>query len=255
MPLWTKQYLQSLRNKLTQIVDGLDNRLEVVVDGRTAPALDSITIGSGRKMRTAILFFDIRGFTNRTTSSDMNSLKNTLFMLDCVIPMVMQIIYDFGGYIEKNTGDGLMAIIGAEKTDSVAANDSLNTATTIFYVLKNVINPLLEAKGIQKVDARIGIDLGTVLIARIGLPTGTARHQRNFLTAVGPSANLACKIQGMAGTNQIWTGDNIKRLAQEWRKDYFVDKTPTDWTWTYSNDATKSYKVWFYNATKTNPNI
>jgi class 3 adenylate cyclase len=255
MPLWTQQYLQSLRDKLAQIVDGLDTRLEAVANGRTAPALDSITIGSGRKMRTAILFFDIRGFTNRTTSADVNSLKNTLFMLDCVIPMVMQVIYDFGGYIEKNTGDGLMAIIGAEKTDAVAANDALNTATTIFYVLKNVINPLLEAKGIQKVDARIGIDLGTVLIARIGLPTGTARHPRNFLTAVGPSANLACKIQGMADTNQIWVGDNIKSYAADWRQDFFIDKTPVDWVWNYSSDANRSYKVWLYNASKSNPSI
>lgn len=253
MPKWNKEYYESLSDKFTTLLVGLNERLDDVVNGRVTPALDDIPIGSARKMRAAILFFDIRGFTNRTSSADLNSLKKTLYMLDCVIPMVMQIIYDFDGYIEKNTGDGLMAIIGAEQTDEKAANNALNAATTIFYVLKKLISPFLKNEGIEEVNARIGIDMGTLLIARIGLPTGTSKHQRNFLTVVGPAANLSCKIQGMAGTNEIWTGDLIKVNAEEWRRGFFVDKTPASWTWHYHNKPDQSYQIWNYNATKSDP--
>jgi len=252
MPTWNLAYIQEINDKLDSIVDGLDDRLESVIDGRIAPALDDITIGSGRKMRAAILFFDIRGFTKRTSSADLEKLKETLYMLDCVIPMIMKVIYDHNGYIEKNTGDGVMAIIGAEETDEVAANNALDTATTIFYVLKHIVNPHLESVGIEKINARIGIDMGTLLFTRIGLPSGTAKTKRNFLTAVGPCANLASKIQNMADTNEIWTGDLIKANSRKNRQSYFVDKTPVNWTWSYSK-TNRSYKIWNYNAVKVEP--
>jgi class 3 adenylate cyclase len=253
MPKWNIDYFNALKEKFDSITNGLDDRIERVVDGRVAPALEDITIGSGRKMRAATLFFDIRGFSNLTSSADLHSLKKTLVMLDCVIPMVMQIVYDNDGYVEKNTGDGIMALIGVESDDKTAANNALNTATTIFYVLKNLINPFLAAQNINPVNARIGIDLGTILIARVGLPSGTAKQQRNFLTAVGPSANLSCKIQQQAGTNEIWTGDLIYQNAADWRKKYFKDKTPANWTWSYANSPSKKYNIWEYDAVKTDP--
>lgn len=252
MPTWNLAYIQEVNDRLVSIVDGLDDRLDSIVDGRIAPALENITIGSGRKMRAAILFFDIRGFTKRTSSADLEKLKETLYMLDCVIPIIMKVIYDHNGYIEKNTGDGVMAIIGAEESDEDAANKALDIATAIFYVLKHIVNPHLESVGIEKINARIGIDMGTLLITRIGLPSGAAKTKRNFLTAVGPCANLASKIQHLANTNEIWTGDLIKVNSRENRQSYFVDKTPADWTWSYNN-TNRSYKIWNYNAVKVEP--
>src|SRR5437868_2902743 len=145
MPNWNKDYYTSLKNRFQTINKDLDSRLSSVVDGRITPSLDDLTIGSARKMRAAVLFFDIRSFTTMTQLPDMNKLKKTLFMLDCVIPMVMNIIYDYKGYIEKNTGDGIMAIIGAEENDNNAANAALDVAAIIFYVLKNIVNPHLQS--------------------------------------------------------------------------------------------------------------
>jgi adenylate cyclase len=250
MPNWNKEYYTTLEDKFSSITEGLSDNLDKIVDGRVTPALEDISIGTGRKMRAATLFFDIRGFTKRTSADD-KSLKETLMLLDCVIPMVMQIIYDYEGYIEKNTGDGIMALIGVEKDDETAANNALSAATTIFYVLKNLINPFLESIGIAKVDARIGIDMGTVLISRVGLPTGTSKIRRNFLTVIGPSANLSSKLQGMAGTNEIWTGDLIYSNAREARKKHFRLKSPKSWTWIYQNSPEKTYNIWLYNAVRT----
>ncbi len=174
-------------------------------------------------------------------------------MLDCVIPMVMHIVYDYGGYVEKNTGDGVMAIVGAEESDDNAASAALSIATTTFYALRHLVNPYLESMDIQKVDARIGIDLGTLLIARIGVPTGTSKLPRSFLTVVGPSANLSCRLQEMAGTNQIWTGDLIRRNAEDNRQRFFKDKTPESWTWNYLANPEKVYSIWHYNASRVDP--
>jgi len=250
MPSWNREYYNGLEEKFEAITSGLSGNIDKIVDGRVTPALEDISIGTGRKMRAATLFFDIRDFTSRTSADD-ESLKKTLILLDCVIPMVMQVIYDYGGYIEKNTGDGIMALLGVEKDDEGGANDALSAATTIFYVLDNIVNPYLESLGIKKVDARIGIDMGTVLISRMGLPTGTSKIRRNFLTVIGPSANLASKLQGMAGTNQIWTGDLIYSNSHDWRKKHFRKKTPTSWTWIYHGIPNKTYDIWLFNAVRT----
>lgn len=253
MPTWNHDYYNTLNERFQSVTNRIDDRLNDIISGRTAPAVDDIAIGSAKKVRAAAFFFDIRGFSSRTGSADMAELRKTLLMLDCVIPMIMHVIYDYGGYVEKNTGDGVMAVVGVDGSDTDAANSALDIATVCFFLLKNMINPFLISEGVSGVDARIGIDIGNLLLARLGTHTGQARHARNFLTAVGPSANLACRLQERAGTNEIWVGDNIATHARDNRKHFFVNKTPPDWGWHYSHDATKVYHIWHYNAVKTDP--
>ena len=257
MPEWTSEYYESLAERFFNMADGLSDRLDAVVDGREAPAVEDIPIGSARKLRAAILFFDIRDFTGRTGSADLDKMKEALFMLDCVIPTVEHVVYDYGGYVEKNTGDGIMAIIGAGSDDATAANAALDVATTSFYVLQNLVNGYLASVGVPTVDARIGIDLGTTLLARIGTPQGSAKQARSFLTAVSPAANLASRLQReMAGTNEIWTGHLIERNAAEWRQRFFQDKTPERWTWSWYSGGERTgetYRIWRYNASKKDP--
>jgi class 3 adenylate cyclase len=88
MPTWNTVYYETLVESLSGITESLNDRLETVVDGREAPAVEDIAIGSARRLRAAILFFDIRGFTGRTNTSNLSSLREALQMLDCVVPMI-----------------------------------------------------------------------------------------------------------------------------------------------------------------------
>lgn len=254
MPIWNDDYRKKIRDRFAALAEGLDDSLEDITDGRVAPALDDIAIGSARKLDGAALFFDIRGFTERSASSATEDLQKTLILLNCVIPTVMQVVYDHGGYVEKNTGDGVLALIGLGDDHETVANLALDVAVVTFSVLKHVINPELESRGIQAVDARIGIDLGEMLIARIGTPTGGSDHQRNFLTAVGPTPNIACRLQTKAATNQIWVGDLVKQHARMDRQEHFVrkDEGDTEWTWIYKQSKAR-YSYWHYNAVKSTP--
>jgi hypothetical protein len=166
MPSWTSAYEGELRAFFRELTTALPARLRQVVTGRTTPALEALTIGSAREVAATVLFFDIEGSTNRTPTGRSEHLRTTLATLNCVIPMISRVVTDHGGYIEKNTGDGLTAIFGPCNS---SANDALDTATTCFYVLREVVNPFLTMNGIAAVDARIGIDHGQILLARIGL--------------------------------------------------------------------------------------
>jgi hypothetical protein len=56
MPNWNKDYWNTIKDHFSSNIDGLDDRVESVTDGRITPALEDIAIGSGRKMRTVCLF-------------------------------------------------------------------------------------------------------------------------------------------------------------------------------------------------------
>ncbi len=242
-------YRSEIQAKAPQLL----RRLDAIADGRVAPAVDDIVIGSGRKVTACVIFFDIRGFTRLTSSDDPNTLKRTLFILNCVIPAMMRVLYRYGAYVEKNTGDGLMAILGVETNAQETAKNAIEAAAEIFYVLHELVNPVLIEQGISSIDARIGMDMGPLLLARIGLPTGSSVHERSSLTAVGPAANRACKLQGFAGTNEIWCGDSIRNAASPDSLHLFADVTSGDWAWCYGGNANAPYRCWRYDGVADDP--
>lgn len=239
MRTWNREYWFYLTEQFRSISKDLKSKLMGVVAGRVMPSADLIPIGSARKVNAAVLFFDIRGSSNR-------SGLVALYTLDVVIPMVMRIVHDHDGYIEKNTGDGVMAIFTA-MDEQKACKAAIESAMTCFYVLKHAINPHLSQVSIPSVDARIGIDFGEILVARIGVHKGSANQDRSFLTAIGPAANIACRLQEQSGTNQIWVGNTIKANApQEWQN-FFKRVLPVEWTWV-SSGTTEPYPAWHFDA-------
>ena len=95
--------------------------------------------------------------------------------------------------MEKNTGDGLMAIFGTETRNSfLIARDAIESAMAMQYVMLNDIHSRLVNEGLPVMNFRIGIDMGEVLISRIGM------NSLNFLTVVGDAANRASKLQALA---------------------------------------------------------
>lgn len=236
-----KSYVSTLVESVPTTVE----RLAGIANGRVAPAVEDLSIGSARNVTAAVIFFDIRGFTKRTSSSALDELKKTLFMLNCVIPSMMRVLFRHGAYVEKNTGDGLMAVLGGGDNEAVIASKALSACSEMLFVLDDVVNPVLREHGVLPVDARIGVDLGVILLARIGMPRGAAAHDRSSLTAVGPAANIACKLQGMAGTNEIFCGDRVRAGEPLLGQPLFLNVTPPGWGWTYGN-SDRPYSCWRY---------
>lgn len=171
-------------------------------------------------------------------------MVRTLLLLNTVIPLMMSVVYDHEGYVEKNTGDGLMAIIGVGKTDGEAARATMATAATMMYAMREMVNPQLILLGIPTIQVRITADLGDLLLARIGVPAGSAAQTRSYLTAIGPAANLASKLaEDVAQPNEILVGDLVWRNSGEVMS--FSAATPANWEWRYAG-STLPYWAWRY---------
>lgn len=244
---WTKDLFDDLREQCRAMLSKTPRSESDISKARILPSSDNFSLAEAKTVKAAALFFDLRGFTQRIHSDDLSARLDGLAVINAVIPVVSRIIYGVRGYIEKNTGDGVMGIIGVEESDSDAVKNAMLAAIRIFAALKQVINPELQSHGIAPTDARIGIDYGQLLLARVGLPTGKASMDRNFITAVGATANIACKIQQQAGTNEIWLGDSLKIHApQEWLHMFHEVSIPNwPWVWTPSGDP---YRVWKFSG-------
>ncbi len=199
---WTSDFHnKSIRARIEKQVRIYQKRGPQISLGRTMPDLKSLIIGEAKTMTAAVLFFDLAKFTKTTSAL---SPENTLFTLNLIIPSIMDIVRHWRGEIEKNTGDGIMAIFGTEtRYREEIAKPAIEAAMAIRYVMLNDIKPSLDSLGLPPLDFRIGIDMDELLIARIGI------NNHSFLTAVGDAANRASKLQSLAETNGICIGDNL----------------------------------------------
>lgn len=242
---WQKELFEELRKECRATLGKSPKSESDIPNARVLPSSDGFSLAGAKSVKAAALFFDLRGFTQRVNSDDLQVRLEGLAVLNAVVPVVSRIVYKAGGYIEKNTGDGVMAIIGVEENDKEAVRSSITVALRIFAALNQIINPELQRLGIAPTGARIGIDYGPLLLARVGLPTGTASMDRNFITAVGVSANIACKIQQQAGTNELWLGDSLRMHApQDWLQ-WFNEVTIPNWPWVWTPSG-DTYRVWNY---------
>ena len=162
----------------------------------------------------AIMFLDICGFSSRP-SETVDEQSNNLKALNLFFTEMVRIAEDYGGTVEKNTGDGLMVYFedGAKSTES-GSKQAVSCGLTMLRTASKIINPVLENIGIQKIEFRIGIDHGPITVAKLG-----AARRFNALVAIGTGANVACKMLRFGGPNEIIIGDLVKKeLPVEWHK-------------------------------------
>ncbi len=144
--------------------------------------------GDGERIRAAMWFCDLRGFTSHAETLpevEMIGLLNDFF------GMVNDAIDRHGGEILKFIGDAVLAIFplhhGADPGEVCraayqAARDA-RTAVEIYNLTRGEERPAL--------DFGIALHLGEVLYGNIGAP-----HRLDF-TVIGPAVNLVSRIEGL----------------------------------------------------------
>jgi class 3 adenylate cyclase len=224
----TREYWRSQVNRIQAVVEKIVEAGSVVSNGRVLPEDDSLVIGQGRRLRMAVLFLDVSSFSERLSNS-ASEQEILLRILNLFFTEMVRVAEDYGGTVEKNTGDGLMAYFedSSDHTEDNGCKRAVAAALSMFYANAYAISPLLASSGIAPLQFRIGIDHGPVTIARVG-----AAKRFNSLVAIGATANVACKMLSSAEPDELVIGDRVVRnLPVEWHR-YCVIK-PTSSGWVY----------------------
>ncbi|WP_435159836.1 adenylate/guanylate cyclase domain-containing protein [Haladaptatus sp. DFWS20] len=208
MPNFPDSHQEEIVERIEERTETVEERLEDIPKGRTNPSLGDLTIHSAKRYRLGVVFVDINGFSDYMSDNDD---EDTLFMLNVFIPEIMELVRDFGGKLEKNTGDGILAYFGAGDDDESAVETLLEYIATVKWTLDNHINPILEDHDIETISISTGSAYDNVYISRIGAHSGKQRMNR--LTAVSSGANVASELEGMAGTNEHYVNDGVFKYA------------------------------------------
>jgi class 3 adenylate cyclase len=197
------------------------NAQSIVTDGRTLPDDEALAIGSGRRMNVAILFLDICGSSQRPSYTEEEQLIN-LRVLNLFFSEMIKIVEDYGGFVEKNTGDGLLAYFEDNGGDppETAVKRAVTCGLTMMATNDYYIKTILQNSRIEPLKFRLSIEYGPVTIGRLG-----AARRFNSIVAIGNAANFASKMLSKAKAGDILLGATAK------------DKLPVDWQYRYTELA------------------
>lgn len=142
-----------------------------------------------------VVFSDIIGFTQ--LSNTLRS-RRVAELLNEYLAEMTQAIFDNGGTVDKFMGDAILALFGApeELTPNEQVRRAIAAARQMYHSLDK-LNERWEEQGISKVQFRCGIHQGTAVVGMFG------SAERADYTAIGPSINIAARIQEAADPNCI----------------------------------------------------
>ncbi|MFS2150660.1 adenylate/guanylate cyclase domain-containing protein [Rhizobium sp. Rhizsp42] len=213
-----------------------------VTAGRVIPDATDLPIHAGRRLDAAVMFLDISKFSSRPSSTDAEQ-ENLLRILSLFFTEMIRVIEDYGGYLEKNTGDGLMAYFTKEAGDTVSVQQkAVSAALTMFTAAAEIVNPLIIASNLVPIDFRICIDHGPITVAKVGAARGF-----NGIVAIGATANIASKMLAVADANTLLLGQSmLSGLPANWLQNWVTLKSAdTGWIFT---ETGKPYGFWQYNG-------
>ncbi len=142
---------------------------------------------AGREQPIAILFSDIRGFTN---FAERHLPYDVIHILNRYFQEMGTVILKHQGYIDKYMGDGLMALFGVNENN--ASTNCINAISTAFQMISSLdkANRYLQENFNESFEIGIGINFGNVVLGNIG------HHKKIQYTAIGDTVNVASRIEG-----------------------------------------------------------
>lgn len=163
-----------------------------------------------RLQEVAVLFSDVRGFTEM--SQDIK--PEVLFdLLSEHLASLVNLVYKHGGYIDKFSGDGLMAVFDEE--------DMVLKSCLCALEILDASKRRAGGKSEKIHQLGIGIHVGSAVIGNLG----SAAHLD--YTLVGKTVNLAARLCGIADLSIVVSEAVRKVLAHDARVRFHSERKAT----------------------------
>lgn len=151
-----------------------------------------------------VVFWDIKGFSNLCDVLKTHSTLLIPFLRE-FFEMAREIIFEYGGVMDKYMGDGVMALFGFESKVEEGTTNAICAAAAALELNERFND--LQARWIDiwekhvpnkiTIGLKCGINTGYVIIVNIG----TARKAQ--FTAVGTTVNIASRLADICDSGQI----------------------------------------------------
>lgn len=149
-----------------------------------------------------VLFADVAGFTQLSERMEFESISS---LLKEVWLRLDDVIWKYGGFIDKHLGDGVMAVWGAPYTGESDAERSVSAGLALVNAMRKFTTES-EKPGVQNLVLRVGINTGPVLAGYVGA--------KEEYTVLGDTVNIAKRLEQMADSGRVLIGENTYRLVR-----------------------------------------
>jgi len=144
-----------------------------------------LKLGGQRQVLT-VMFSDVRGFTSMSEGLDPEALVK---LLNIYLSKMTEIVFKYGGTLDKYIGDAIMGVWGAPLAQLDHAERACRAALEMVAALDDV-RDVWDKLGGPPLSIGIGINTGPMVVGNIG-------SERRFdYTVIGDSVNLAARLEG-----------------------------------------------------------
>jgi class 3 adenylate cyclase/CHASE2 domain-containing sensor protein len=163
---------------------------------------------AGKRAKTTIFYSDIRGFTSM---SEKMSAEAVYEQLNEYFEAMCEVIFTYGGYVDKFIGDCIMAIFSAPNQTPDDARKAVEAALDQQDVIAHLAQSWQE-QGKQALSVGMGINTGYVVMGNLG-----SQKRMNY-TVIGDDVNVAARLYNVAKGGQII----ISESTYEEVKEFFI---------------------------------
>jgi adenylate cyclase len=139
----------------------------------------------GKEREIAVLFADIRGFTQL---SEHRLPYDVVFLLNRYFRAMGEAVNAAGGRVDKFIGDGVMALFGLDVSAKEACAQAVAAAIGMSTNLDH-LNNLMAHDLPEPLRIGIGIHVGTTIVGEMGFAGAQA------MTAIGDAVNTASRLE------------------------------------------------------------
>ncbi len=134
-----------------------------------------------------MLLSDIRGVT--TIAEDMPP-TSLVAWLNAYLSRMTDVVFEYGGTLDKFIGDSVLAIFGAPVSQGDDAQRALQAAQRMLAAVAS-LNENLEQQGLPLLHVGIALHTGVVVAGNVG------SERRLEYTVIGDTVNLTARIEGL----------------------------------------------------------
>jgi len=226
--------IDTLMKDLTELLEQRKDSSEKILvneifkdDIRKIVMNNNFPIKDAETKEVSILLSDLRGFT---AMSEKYSPLSIIELLNRYFSKMSQIIYKYGGTIDKFMGDSIMVLFGA--LDNINTDIKSTIACAIeMQMAMNEINAVSRYLGMSNLYMGIGINTGEVVAGTLG-----SEVYREY-TVIGDQVNIASRVEAQSLRGQILITENTYRQS----KDFIEVGTVND---VYVKGKTNSVKMY-----------
>jgi class 3 adenylate cyclase/tetratricopeptide (TPR) repeat protein len=163
----------------------------------------SRSVLAGERKRVTVLFADVKGSMQLAEQMDAEEWSQIMRRFFALLSAGVE---RFEGFVDKFTGDGIMALFGAPIAHEDHARRACLAALHLRDELREYANELRLSRGLD-FSVRMGINSGEVVVGEIG------DDLRMEYTAQGHTVGLAQRMEQLAAAQSIYVSESTAGAA------------------------------------------